>query len=57
MDLSLEAIIVLISLVIHLNSSSRVTLRDISSRTSVFLSSSSRGSTLSISSSIAKIAS
>jgi hypothetical protein len=46
----------LVSQVIHLSSSSRVSLRDINSITSVRLSISSRGNTLSISSSIARTA-
>jgi hypothetical protein len=46
-DLSLGAAITPVSQVIHLSSSSRITLRDIKSRPSVLLSSSSKGSTLS----------
>jgi hypothetical protein len=56
-DLSLGAAIAHVFHVIHLSSSSRITLRDISSRASVHLSSSSRDSTLSISSSTARTAS
>jgi hypothetical protein len=56
-DLSLGATITPISQVIHLNSSSRVTLRDINRRPSTRLSSSSRGSTISINISTARAAS
>jgi hypothetical protein len=56
-DLKLGATIVPISQVIHLSSSSRITLRDINSRPSVRLSSSSRGSILSICSSTTRTAS
>jgi hypothetical protein len=53
-DLSPGATIALDSQVIQLSILSRITLRDISSRPSIHLSSNSRGSTLSISSSIAR---
>jgi hypothetical protein len=53
-DLSPGAIIAPVSQAIHLSSSSRVTLRDISSRTRVLLNNIYKGSTLSISNSTAR---